>query len=252
MRTRILNLFLPDGADRLALFLDVDGTLIDIASTPGAVQVAEGLTDVLEASTARLGGALAILTGRPIGDIDQFFAPLSLVAAGVHGTEMRTEPGGPVGLFAEHLDRSVLAAVERLADLEPGIIVEPKLTSVAVHHRLAPGAGPRLEAALETILADGPDHLILCRGRKVFEIVPRYISKGTALERLMRLEQFRGRTPVMIGDDTSDQSAFEAAERLGGVGLKVCGERFSAAEADFGGPGEVRDFLARFARGEGR
>ena len=252
MRTNILELFLPDGADRLALFLDVDGTLIDIAPTPGAVRVAEGLTGVLDDLGRRLGGALAILTGRPIRDIDQFFAPLNLVAAGVHGTEMRTAPHGPVGLCAEPLDTTVLGAVRRLADMEPGIIVEPKLTSVAVHHRLAPGAGPRLEAALETILADGPDHLILCRGRKVFEIVPRHISKGTALERMMHLDAFRGRRPVMIGDDTSDQSAFDAAERLGGAGLKVCGERFSAAEADFPGPGVVRDFLARFARGEDR
>jgi trehalose 6-phosphate phosphatase len=240
-------LHLRDGPDVCALFLDIDGTLLEIAPTPEAVIVPPGLADLVGGLTSRLKGAVAIVTGRPIDDVDRFLQPLLPVAAGVHGAEFRNEPGGRVELHAELLDPGVLAAVRRLADDQAGIIIERKLTSIAVHYRLAPSAGPRLEGALEQILAEGPDHLILCRGRKVFEVVPRYISKGSALARFMERDPFRGRRPVMIGDDLSDQSAFEAAVRLGGVGLKVGGERFGPAEADFSGPSAVRAWLAEWA-----
>jgi trehalose 6-phosphate phosphatase len=231
-----------------ALFFDLDGTLIDIAPTPHGVIIPDGLAGLLGNLTQRLGGALAIVTGRPIADVDRFLAPLAPVAAGVHGAEIRTACHGEIALTAEPIDAAVVAAVTRLAAAEASVVVEIKRFSIAVHYRLAPAAEPRIEAALQRILDDGPDHLILCPGRKVLEIVPKHVSKGAALETLLALPAFRDRRPVMIGDDVSDQSAFAAATRLGGCGLKVAGEHFSQTEADFSGPADVRAWLATLSR----
>jgi trehalose 6-phosphate phosphatase len=238
----------PEKLATSALFLDLDGTLIDIAPTPDGVRVPDGLAGLLAELTRGLGGALAIVTGRPIRDVDRFLAPLAPVAAGVHGAEIRAACRGAVRLMADPIDGAVIAAVEEMAAAEAGTVVEIKRASIAVHYRLAPAAEPRIEAALRRILHDCPEHLILCRGRKVFEVVPAHVSKGAALEMLLALPAFRGRRPVMIGDDISDQSAFAAATRLGGCGLKVAGEHFSRAEAFFSGPAEVRAWLATLSR----
>lgn len=240
---------MPHGdTSSIALFLDLDGSLIDIAPTPDDVVIPAGLADVLAAATLRVNGALAILTGRPMLDVDRFLAPLVPIAAGVHGAEMRVVPGGAIERRAGPIEQAVVDAVRDLARQEAGTIVELKPASVALHYRLAPTSAARLETALQRILDDGLDHLILARGRQVLEIVPRHISKGAALEAIMGLPAFAGRRPIMIGDDIPDVSAFEAALRLGGSGLKVAGEQFSLAEADFAGPADVRAWLASLAR----
>lgn len=230
-----------------ALFLDLDGTLIDIAPTPDGVTVPEGLAQLLDQLTRRLGGALAILTGRPIEDIDRLLAPLAPVVAGVHGAELRSVPRGEVASRAAPIEAEIVRAVRRVIDEHPGALLETKRASIAVHYRLAPLLASPLAAALTRILEQGFDHLILARGRQVLEIVPHHISKGAALETIMNLPAFVGRRPIMIGDDISDTSAFEAATRLGGRGLKVAGEQFSRAEADFAGPAEVRVWLKSLA-----
>jgi trehalose 6-phosphate phosphatase len=234
----------PEVSATTALFLDLDGTLIEIAPTPEGVTVPVGLVSLLADLSLRLGGAVAIVTGRPIADVDRLLAPLAPIGAGVHGAEMRTTPAGRVELRAQAVDAAIADAVRRLASREPGTIVELKTASIAVHYRANPSAGPRIEAALLRLLDGGPEHLILSHGRKVFEIVPRHVSKGAALADLMSLPAFRGRKPIMIGDDVTDQSAFAMAEHLGGVGLKVAGGQFAAAEADFASPEEVRAWLA--------
>jgi trehalose 6-phosphate phosphatase len=238
----------PEQLAASALFLDLDGTLVDIAPTPDGVRVPDGLAQLLGRLTQRLGGALAIVTGRPIRDVDRFLAPLVPIAAGVHGAEFRLVPHGDVRLAAEPIDPIVAAAARELADAELGVVIESKPASIALHYRLAPDAEARIETVLRRILEDGPDHLILCRGRKVFEIVPAHVSKGAALETLMALPDFRGRRPVMVGDDISDETAFVAVEQLGGCGLKVAGEHFSRAEAFFSGPADVRAWLATLSR----
>lgn len=206
-----------------------------------------GLPDLLAAVSGRLGGALAIVTGRPIAEVDSVLAPLRLTAAGIHGAQLRAAPGADVQLCAEPVSSSIVEAVRSVAAGEPGVIVELKSVSIAVHYRLAPTAEDRVEAALLRILDAGAGHLILCRGRKVFEIVQRHVSKGTALAALMTLPAFAGRRPVMIGDDVSDLSAFEAASRLGGDGFKVAGEQFNPLTADFAGAWEVRACLEELA-----
>lgn len=252
MRSSAVTPPFSESLARSALFLDVDGTLIDIAPTPDRVVVPKDLVPTLARLSQRLGGALAILTGRPAADVDRFLSPLKPILAGVHGAQMRVAPDGDIVEIAEPLDSPVVAAVRELAGLHPGVIVEPKGASIAVHYRLAGAVGPELEKALRRILAATPDHAELCVGRKVVEIVPRRVSKGGALSALMQHPPFAGRRPIMIGDDASDRSAFEAAERLGGLGLRVAGECFAREEADFESPSRVRAWLAALTEELGR
>ena len=114
----------------------------------------------------------------------------------------------------------------RFGELAPGVVIESKVYSIAVHYRLAPSAEPQIEAALKGIVAGSPDHFILCPGRCVIEVVPRHVSKGAALEAMLGLPAFKGTRPIMVGDDVPDKSALAAAVRLGGMGLRVAGEHF--------------------------
>jgi trehalose 6-phosphate phosphatase len=230
-----------------AIFLDFDGTLIDIADTPHGVVVPTELVPLLTRLFVGLDGAIAIITGRTVSDVDRFLAPLRLVVAGVHGAELRTLADGEVHPAAEALEPSIIDAVRELAGIARGVVIEPKVYSIAVHYRRAKMVGAHIEAALGRIVEHGPGHLILSPGRKVIEVVPRHISKGAALEALLRLPKFRGRRPVMIGDDVSDQSAFAAAVRLGGLGLRVAGEHFTTEASDFDSPAHVRAWLSALA-----
>lgn len=241
-----------EGGVRNALFLDFDGTLVDIASTPDAVVVPTDLVDLLARLDRALDGALAIVTGRRIADIDRHLSPLRLVVAGGHGTEFRTSPEELVRPAALPLDPALVSKIDDLARRYPGLLVEPKEATIAVHYRLVPEASRAVETELRRILADGPDHLELSHGRKVFEICPRHVSKGAAIEALMGLSAFQGRRAIMIGDDVSDGSAFDAVDRLGGLPLRVAGETYPREIADFGDPRAVRrwlwDFLVRIER----
>lgn len=237
-----------DDADDIALFLDLDGTLIDVAATPTGVAVPEGLSDLLEALDEALDGALAILTGRPIADVDRLLAPSVFVAAGVHGAEYRTSREEIVRPVALPLEQELTTRLEDLAARHPGVRLEDKGVIAAIHWRAAPQHAEAIETELTRLLESGPDHLELRPGRRVFEIVPRHVSKGAALEILSGLEDFAGRRPVMIGDDHGDESAFRAAERGGGVGFRVAGETFPAEVADFASPQQVREWLEALVR----
>jgi len=239
---------LDENEKNCAIFLDLDGTLFDIAASPDSIVVPGELVPTLARLAAGLDGAMAIVTGRPISDVDRFLAPQRFIAAGVHGAELRLAPDQDVQSRAEPLEPALIASVKQLGDLEPGVIVEPKRFSIAVHYRLAPAARPRIAAALQDILDHGPDHLILCKGRAVFEVVPRHISKGGSIDVLLQLPAFRGRRPIMIGDDISDQSAFEATRRYGGLALRVAGEHFPRGTAEFDGPAHVRAWLSDIAK----
>jgi trehalose 6-phosphate phosphatase len=239
---------LTDNDTNVALFLDVDGTLIDVAPSPDRVVVPDELVPLLARLARGLGGAMAIVTGRPISDIDRFLAPQKFVVAGVHGSEMRLAPDQEIQDRAEPLEPALIAEVQKLVELEPGVLVEPKRYSIAVHYRLAPAASKRIADALQKILDNGPDHLILCKGRAVLEIVPKHISKGDAVETLLALPAFRGRRPIMIGDDVSDESAFEVSVRRGGRALRVAGEHFLRQTAEFDNPAHVRAWLSDFAK----
>lgn len=232
-----------------ALFLDIDGTLLDVAPSPDLVSVPVELVGTLRQVSIGLSGAVAIITGRPVAEADQLFAPLRLVASGVHGTEIRTSPEGPVSRLADRVPSVVFERLKSVTSVSPKVWVEEKGTGIAIHYRNDPAAAPSVKAELVRLLAGVRDQqLKLCAGRKVFEVVPAGFSKGTALETLAALPQFRDRTPIMIGDDASDESAFAAAERLGGMALRVAGEHFSRDSAQFGGPAEVGAWLDCLAR----
>lgn len=230
-------------ADSCALFIDIDGTLLGVAPTPDAVCVPPGLIPVLDSVRRGLGGAAAVLTGRQVADADRLFAPLRFVACGVHGTELRAEPGGPITTLAPEIPASIVQAMTKISGIAAGVLIEHKGCGVAVHYRNAPRAQRALESEVAAIIAASSYNLVLREGRKVLEAMPQGYSKGTALTAIAASAPFKGRRPIMIGDDVGDESAFAAAERLGGVGLRVAGEHFSAHAADFGGVESVRAWL---------
>lgn len=239
---------LTDEAQNIALFLDCDGTLLEIAPTPGEVRVPPGLVALLERLSGGLGGALAVLTGRQLAEIDVLLAPAKLVGAGVHGAELRITSGGDVSRVASTLPQSLVNAVVQRTQKLPGIIAEPKGPGLAVHYRLAPHLKEAVEAELRLLLTQYPDGLVLCPGRQLFEIIPAGHSKGTALETILGLPQFAGRRPIMIGDDMGDIPALAAAHRLGGAGLRVGGEQFGHEDVELQNPSQVIAWLERLAQ----
>lgn len=230
---------------RDALFLDIDGTLIDIASKPTEVFVPPSLIGLLRQLQARFGGALAIVTGRQIDDVDRLFSPLRLAASGVHGCEIRYVPNAAIERQISAVSAANIAAISVIAAKYPGVMIEPKGTGVAVHFRNVPHDGAALQDDLKTYFADQSAQLVVAHGRMVFEILPTGFSKATAVASLWQRAPFAGRRPVMIGDDVGDIPAFDFAQRAGGVALRVAGEHFGFENAELSGPSAVRDFLGQ-------
>jgi len=224
-----------------ALFLDLDGTVLDIARTPRGVVVPPDLVSVLTRLSRGLGGALAVLSGRAIADIDRLLAPLVLPAAGQHGAELRLSPDGPIErISCTPRPRDWDLRLAALADERPGVLLEDKGIGIAVHYRNAPAAAQEVWHLLQSLDVERAG-FALQPGKCVIEIVPRGCDKGLALRRLMEALPFAGRIPVAIGDDATDEDAFAAALALGGEALRVGSRADSAA---FAGPEAVRDWLA--------
>jgi trehalose 6-phosphate phosphatase len=202
-----------------ALFLDFDGTVVDIAPKPEAVHVPAGLVAQLRWMHEYLGGAVALISGRPIDQIDRFLAPLKLPVAGVHGAERRGVDGS-VTLVSTHPLHAVEAAAQALASRHAGLIVENKRGSVALHYRLAPQLADLCFETMQAAVEASPG-LTLLRGKMVVEAKPGGASKGRAIEAFMKEAPFAGRTPLFIGDDVTDEVGFSTVQRLGGLGIKV-------------------------------
>jgi trehalose 6-phosphate phosphatase len=235
----------------MALFLDVDGTLLDIAPTPDAVTVPVGLGPLLGRLEARLGGAMALVSGREIAVLDELFAPLLLPAAGQHGAELRRH--GPTPCVVPKRDPLIDVFSRRLhaiAAERPGLLVEDKGLSVAIHFREAPEYADELLRLVEDMLAEEDGGIELLPARMALELKPRAATKGTAVEWFMREAPFRGRVPTFIGDDVTDESGFEAALALGGHAVRIGLAGESIAPVRLATPGELRDFLAAAANGE--
>lgn len=201
------------------LFLDFDGTLVDIAATPEAVELPHGLVPLLAELQTLLGGALALVSGRQIDTLDHFLAPLRLPSAGEHGAQRR-DAQGRVHEQAPPDLRAVLAAANALAARHAGLQVERKQAAIALHYRQA----PHLEALCRDALADAVDSdpsVELLHGKCVVEIKPAGANKGLAIGAFLREAPFTGRRPFFAGDDTTDESGFAVVQAHGGLGLKV-------------------------------
>lgn len=209
-------------ATRLAIFTDFDGTLVEIADTPDDIDVPDSLPRALERAARELDSAFAVLTGREIEDIDRYLSPLILPVAGAHGTQRRRadgtveRPDTASTIGAEELAH----AVEPLVMAHSGLLMEAKDGAVALHFRQAPELEAMCRQAMEEAIGGVPD-FALVPGKMVFEARPRGVTKGSALRAFMTEEPFIGRTPIFIGDDTTDEDGFIAAQELGGIGIKL-------------------------------
>lgn len=223
-----------------ALFLDFDGTMVDIAPQPEAVRVPPPLIATLGQLRDFLGGAVAVISGRPIAQIDAFLAPLRLPIAGVHGAERR-DAGGAVRLVATHPLVAVERAAHALATRHPALRVENKRGSLALHFRQAPELEALCVSTMQEAVESSPG-LTLMRGKMVVEAKPGGASKGRAIEDFLAEPPFSGRVPVFIGDDITDEVGFSTVQRLGGLGVKV-GEGATVAWQRLADPAALRQAL---------
>ena len=224
-----------------ALFLDLDGTLLDIAASPESVLVPKHLVDTLATLRTGLDGALAILSGRSMRAIDRLLHPLLVAAGGEHGAVLRL----PNGEVAEANIDTVVPAhwrqmIHQQAENWPGILVEEKSHGLALHYRANPKLGVPVIALLEQLVESDPTFEIL-PALLARELRHRSVNKGEALRRLMAQPPFSGRVPLFIGDDVTDEDAIAAADSLGGLGLRV-------ADAFAGEPARVRSWLGDLAK----
>jgi trehalose 6-phosphate phosphatase len=232
---------LPTVTSDTALFLDFDGTLADLAPAPDAVRIPTGLVPLLQSLHGQLGGALAIVTGRTLADIDHFLAPLRLPAAVEHGAQYRLADGSSPAIDAPDLSPAE-AAMTALAAAHDGLLIERKSRSIALHYRHAPALGPLCHDTLAAVVAEAPD-LELLHGKCVVEAKPAGISKGQAIHVFMAQAPFAGRQPIFVGDDVTDEAAFAATQQLGGRGIKV-GEGATQALHRCLSPAALRGWLA--------
>ncbi|PSJ63993.1 trehalose-phosphatase [Pseudaminobacter soli (ex Li et al. 2025)] len=205
-----------------ALFLDIDGTLLEHADHPDSVSVDGELLDLLAALEARLDGALAFVSGRSIAAIDRLFAPLRLCAAGLYGLEHRLSQNGPVVEATEPADIAALATeMEAEFGSTVGVYFERKGPVLAIHTRAAPDALAAVQKAAELALPRLSAEYRVVVGEAGLELIPLQAMKSAAIRRFLALEPFSGRRPIFIGDDTSDESGFELVNRLDGVSIRV-------------------------------
>jgi trehalose 6-phosphate phosphatase len=236
---------MPPVSGNTALFLDIDGTLLDLARTPDRVKVPRDLLRALERLSQELSGAFAFVSGRSLESIDKLFAPFKPAAIGAHGGEIR----GADGVVARKpaLPDAVREIFTGLAGNIPGLLLEDKRCALALHYRLAPEARPVLTSAMEKharLFESEKVHVL--HGKAVIEVRPLGVDKGTAVLALARQKPFAGRAVLFGGDDITDLDVFRILPGLGGRGFSV-GRHFPGAEHVFESPRAVRQWLTRAA-----
>jgi trehalose 6-phosphate phosphatase len=215
-----------DDLESYAIFLDLDGTIVEIAEHPDAVHVGPDTLHLLKALSAKAKGALALISGREIAAIDRLLDPLKLPTAGVHGLERRD--GAGVLHAPEHVDVNPISFVfEKALGDESGVVIERKPGAVAVHYRLRPDLERRCCEIVREVVGERAD-LRLIHGKMVFEIVQRGADKGSVIKAFLGEPPFQGRIPIFAGDDVTDEAGFAAVNSRGGVSIKVGEQKTSA------------------------
>jgi trehalose 6-phosphate phosphatase len=234
-----------------AVLLDVDGTIVDIAATPIDVKVQPRLIKALRMLVRETDGAVAFVSGRPLADLDRMFNPLKLAAVAGHGAEMRLSGKGKSIRYDTPIGGDLRGQFKALVSGLDGIILEDKGYSLALHYRLAPQHAEIVRAAVAAACAPYPKNSIeILPGKAVIEVKSAAFNKGTGIRELMRFPPFRGRKPIFIGDDVTDESAFAVMPEFGGKGFSV-GHKMKGLAGCFPKPHDVREWLYRIAKLEG-
>jgi trehalose 6-phosphate phosphatase len=230
-----------------AVLLDVDGTLLDIASTPHAVDVPPQLKRALGKLNEQAEGAIAFVSGRTLTELDRLFSPLRLAVVGGHGAELRISGQEEPRRYDVPIDNDLRGQFAAFAKSLEGIILEDKGYSLALHYRLAPQHADVVREAVAAACAPYPSEAIeVLPGKAVIEVKSGVFNKGTGIRELMKHPPFRGRRPVFIGDDVTDESAFAVMPEFDGFAFSV-GHELPGLAGWFARPGEVRQWLYRLA-----
>lgn len=205
-----------------AYFLDVDGTLINIADTPDAVCVDKALLDLIGRLYEATNGAVALVSGRSIADLDERLAPLRLPTAGQHGLERRDPDGHTwTHVTPPGVKEAIKAALAPVVARHPGLLLEEKGVTLALHYRQAPQLASYVHQLMDGLARDSQASLEVQRGKRVAEIKPSGFDKGTAISAYLSIPPFQGRRPVFIGDDANDERGFAEVNRMGGISIRV-------------------------------
>ncbi len=241
--------FEPDNLDEFAFLFDVDGTLLDIAPTPHSVQVPTSLRRDLERLQRLVDGAVALVSGRPLNELDFMFRPLRFAAIGGHGAEIRPLVNGAAEQHDEaRLPEWVRQKFADIAVANPNIIVEDKRYSVAIHFRLAPDKKRMIFDEVAAVCAAiAPNTMEVLHGKAVVEIKKRGFNKGTAVRTLMAHAPFSSRRPIFIGDDVTDEDAFSVMPEFDGLAISV-GRRVKGVPFYFDAPRDVRQWVEHICR----
>lgn len=215
--------------DRHALFLDIDGTLLEFQARPDAVRSPPELRALLSSLFERMKGALALVSGRPITDIDRVFHPEAYPAAGGHGVELRFEGGADIQSETLEFPKQLVESMQGFVSEHEGLLLEVKPAGIALHYRQRPELQTEIQVMLEELSTHLDDRFTMLAGKMVVEFLPRGYDKGTAVETFLKHSPFAGRCPVFIGDDVTDEKAFAIVNHRGGHSIRVGGIESSAA-----------------------
>ena len=222
----------PDNLEpsNLALFLDVDGTLLDIEDHPADVRADQALIALLGRLSQGLDGALSLISGRTVDDIDRIFAPARFAAAGGHGAELRLHPDDSVSSAKWSLPTSIIERIREFAANSPGLLLEEKRGGMSLHYRRAPELEKQCTTFVQSLLPEIEQDFRLIAGKMVFEFAPKEHHKGAAISEMMQRDPFTRRRTVFVGDDVTDEDGFRAVNALDGIAIRVGGSRGSEAQ----------------------
>jgi trehalose 6-phosphate phosphatase len=232
---------LPDADANDALFLDFDGTLVEIAPRPAEVIVPAALIPLLQSRQSELMGALGIISGRQIEELDKLLAPLSFAAAGEHGAEVRYGRNRRI-VCATPLPAQVCIKLKQLSEKYAGTLLEIKRASAALHFRNVPEHQQAVTDEMQTLVETLEGYELL-QGKMVVELKLGNIDKGIAVTRLYQQPAFSGRRPVYIGDDVTDEAGFKAVNELGGISIRVGCANQSLAQYSLADVSAVRGWI---------